>query len=219
MFLAGTFCCTGTISSVRPLISELQTYYDRVDRDRPQFGEKRDNFDIDFIFHKAIDSWNDVLLGAGVRVNPDKISTHNPGSVDFFPANRTDALYSGFIQDEVKFIPDKLSLTLGVKLEHNDFSGFEFQPTGRLLYRPRPHQSYWVAVTRAVQTPSRLDEDINIASFAAATPPTFIRLIGQKSYDAEPAVDYEAGYRQLITDPIFILMSPHFTTASTGWRA
>jgi len=181
----------------------VQTYYDRVDRDRPQFDEHRDNFDIDFVFHKAVNSWNDVLLGAGVRVNPDKISTHNPGSVDFFPANRTDALYSGFVQDEVKLIPDKLSLTLGIKLEHNDFSGFEFQPTGRLLYRPRPHQSYWVAVTRAVQTPSRLDEDINIAAFAAATPPTFIRLIGQKSYDSEPAVDYEAGYRQLITSHVY----------------
>jgi len=181
----------------------LQTYVDRVDRDRPQFGEKRDNFDIDVVYHRATSVWNDLLLGGGFRVNPDKISTHNPGSVDFLPAIRRDKLYTGFIQDEIKFVPDKLSLTVGVKLEHNAFSGFEFQPTGRLLYRPRPHQSYWVAVTRAVQTPSRLDEDVNIAAFAAANPPTFIRLIGRKAYDSEPAVDYEAGYRQLITSHFY----------------
>ena len=181
----------------------LQTYVDRVDRDRPQFGEKRDNFDIDVVYHRATSVWNDLLLGGGFRVNPDKISTHNPGSVDFLPAIRRDKLYTGFIQDEIKFVPDKLSLTVGIKLEHNAFSGFEFQPTGRLLYRPRPHQSYWVAVTRAVQTPSRLDEDVNIAAFAAANPPTFIRLIGRKAYDSEPAVDYEAGYRQLITSHFY----------------
>jgi iron complex outermembrane receptor protein len=181
----------------------LQTYVDRVDRDRPQFGEKRDNFDIDVVYHRATSVWNDLLLGGGFRINPDTISTHDPGSVDFLPAIRRDKLYTGFIQDEIKFVPDKLSLTVGIKLEHNAFSGFEFQPTGRLLYRPRPHQSYWVAVTRAVQTPSRLDEDVNIAAFAAANPPTFIRLIGRKAYDSEPAVDYEAGYRQLITSHFY----------------
>jgi iron complex outermembrane receptor protein len=192
---------THTISKTSDF--KLQTYYDRADRDRPQFGEKRDTFDIDLIYHNALGSWNDLLLGTGFRLNPDKISTHNPGSVDFFPAKRTDRLYTGFLQDEVTLLPDKLSLTLGVKLEHNDFSGFEYQPTARLLYRPRPHQSYWAAVTRALQTPSRLDEDINIAAFAAANPPTFIRLIGQKSYDSETALDYEAGYRQLFTSHLY----------------
>jgi iron complex outermembrane receptor protein len=181
---------------------KVQTYFDRVDRDRPQFGEKRDTFDIDVIYHTARGRWSDLLLGAGVRVNPDKISTHFPGSVDFTPANRTDVLYSGFIQDEIKLL-SKVSLTVGVKLEHNDFSGFEWQPTGRILYRPREHQSFWAAVTRAVQTPDRLDQDINIASFASAVPPIFLRLIGQKAYDAERAVDYEGGYRQLLSSTFY----------------
>jgi iron complex outermembrane receptor protein len=181
---------------------KVQTYFDRADRDRPQFGEKRDTYDIDFVYHRAQKGLGDLLAGVGVRVNPDEISTHNPGSVDFFPANRTDVLYSGFIQDEVKLTP-KLSLTAGVKLEHNDYSGFEFQPTGRILYRPREHQAFWAAVTRAVQTPDRLDEDINIAAFVSPNPAVFIRLIGQKAYDAEPAVDYEGGFRQLFGSTVY----------------
>jgi iron complex outermembrane recepter protein len=121
--------------------------------------------------------------------------------VDFFPADRTDKLYSGFLQDTVQLVPDKLSVTLGVKLEHNSYSGFEFQPTGRLLYRPRKQQTFWAAITRAVQTPSRLDQDINIAAFAGNA--TFLRLIGQKSYDAEPGVNYEGGYRQLLAKSFY----------------
>lgn len=182
---------------------QLQTYYDRVDRDRPQFGEKLDTFDIDLVYHVDRGAWQDFIVGTGFRLIPDHTNSHNPGSVDFFPADRIDKLYTGFIQDTVKLVPDKLSLTVGVKLEHNSYSGFEFQPTGRLLYRRKKEQTFWAAVTRAVQTPSRLDQDINIAAFAAASPPTFLRLIGQKNYDAEPGVNYEGGYRQLLTKSLY----------------
>lgn len=180
---------------------QLQTYYNKVDRDRPQFGETLDTYDVDLIYHIAPGLRQDFILGTGFRIIPDHIGSHHPGSVDFFPADRTDKLYSGFLQDTVQLVPDKLSLTAGVKLEHNSYSGFEFQPTGRLLYRPRKEQTFWAAVTRAVQTPSRLDQDINIAAFAGGS--TFLRLIGQKSYDAEPGVNYEGGYRQLFGNALY----------------
>jgi len=190
---------THTLSANSDL--KLQTYYDNVDRDRPQFGEKLDTYDVDLVYHIAPGFRQDFIFGTGFRIVPDHTNSHHPGAVDFFPANRTDKLYSGFLQDTVQLVPDKLSVTLGLKLERNDYSGFEFQPTGRLLYRPRKEQSFWAAVTRAVQTPSRLDEDLNIAAFAGNA--TFLRLIGQKSYDAEPGVNYEGGYRQLFSNSLY----------------
>ncbi len=181
---------------------QLQTYYDKVDRDRPQFGEKRDNFDIDFIHHFVLGAWNDVIWGAGFRVTPDHTSSHHPGSVDFLPSDRTEYLYTGFVQDEFRLTPKSLSLTAGVKLEHNDYTGFEYQPTARLLYHPQDHRTFWASVTRAVRTPSRLDQDLSIAAFVA--PSLFFRILGERSFKSEVTIDYEVGFRQLISSKLFL---------------
>jgi iron complex outermembrane receptor protein len=73
--------------------------------------------------------------------------------VNFLPAKQTDSIYSGFVQYELPIVRNKLTLTAGTKLEHNNFSGFDYQPSVRLLWMVTPHQSFWAAVTRAVRTP------------------------------------------------------------------
>ena len=50
----------------------------------------------------------------------------------FLPAKLTRRLYSGFIQDEIQLAGDRLRLTIGSKFEHNDYTGFEVQPSVRL---------------------------------------------------------------------------------------
>ncbi|MGY8825097.1 MAG: hypothetical protein ACKVJG_14375 [Candidatus Latescibacterota bacterium] len=40
-------------------------------------------------------------------------------------------------------------MTLGSKIEHNDFIGFEIQPNARLLWRLQERQSVWLAASRA----------------------------------------------------------------------
>ena len=65
------------------------------------------------------------------------------------------------MQDEIAIVPNKFSLTVGSKLEHNNYTGFEFQPSitpGPWSITPR--QTFWAAVTRAVRTPSRIEEDL-----------------------------------------------------------
>ena len=57
---------------------------------------------------------------------------------------------------------DSLRLTLGTKLEHNDFSGFEVQPSGRVAWDVAPGHTVWGAVSRAVRVPTRLERDIAI---------------------------------------------------------
>ncbi|WP_054761315.1 hypothetical protein [Methylomonas koyamae] len=46
---------------------------------------------------------------------------------------------------------DDVRLIYGGKLEHNDFTGFELQPTARLLWNLDPQHSLWAAVSRAVR--------------------------------------------------------------------
>ena len=76
------------------------------------------------------------------------------------PEERTTYIASQFIQDEITLAPDLLQLILGCKLEQNSYTYFEYQPTIRLLYTPDKKHSLWGAVSRAVHTPSRVDENL-----------------------------------------------------------
>ena len=123
-----------------------------------EFGETRDTFDVDFLDHLTLPGQQNFLWGLGVRVSPSNFIQRVP-SIDFLPHHQTDLIYSGFVQDEISFFNHRLSLTVGTKLEHNNYTGFEVQPSGRLLWNRTPRESLWGSVTRAVRTPSRLDTD------------------------------------------------------------
>jgi iron complex outermembrane receptor protein len=119
-------------------------------------------------------------------------------TVAFTPNHYTDKLYNAFVQDEIPIVGDQLSLTIGSKFLHNGYSGFEIEPTARLLWTPSSRQTVWGAVTRAVRTPSRIEEDLQLTGLAAPTPLTFFRIIGDRKFSSESLIGYEAGYRSLV---------------------
>jgi iron complex outermembrane receptor protein len=111
------------------------------------------------------------------------------------PASETESTYSGFLQEELKFVPDRLSLTLGSKLEHNSYTGFEYEPSGRLLFTPRGDQTLWASISRAVRIPDRVDENIDVDGYVAG--PIWAEVLGNTHLNAERLVAYEGGYRGL----------------------
>jgi len=176
---------------------QLQTYYDRTNRNQANFGESRDTFDIDFIHHLPLAGRQDFLWGLGARLSSGNVSEVVP-TVVFTPNHYTDKLYSAFIQDEIRIVGDKLSLTIGSKFLHNNYSGFEIQPTARLLWTPSSRQTVWGAVTGAVRTPSRVEEDLQLTAFGGPAPLTFYRITGDRKFSSESLIGYEAGYRSLV---------------------
>ena len=112
------------------------------------------------------------------------------------PENRSDQIYSAFIQDEISLIENQLILTLGSKFEHNSYTGFEYQPSARLLWKPFEEHSIWGAVSRAVRIPSRMEQDVVIQR-ARFTPTLALNIIGSRDMDAEELIAYELGYRFL----------------------
>src|SRR5258706_15983959 len=78
--------------------------------------------------------------------------------------------YSGFVQDTIEIVQDRFSLTIGSKFLHNSYSGFEAEPSARVLWTPNQRHSVWAAVTRAVRTPSRVEEDLQLTVIAAPDP-------------------------------------------------
>lgn len=183
---------------------QVQAYFDRTNHSEPEFEESRNTFDVDFLHHLTLPGQQDFLWGLGARVSPSNVAQLVP-TIDFFPQHLTDQVYSGFVQDQIGFLNRRLSLTLGSKLEHNNYTGFEVQPSARLLWAPTPRQSFWTSFTRAVRTPSRLDEDIQLTDFATATPlPIYLQVSGNRQFRSEVLLGYEAGYRALITSHFYL---------------
>lgn len=184
---------------------QFQAYFDRTNRHDFELGETRDTFDLDFIQHARIHGDQELTWGLGARISPSNFIQSSDG-VSFTPTSQTDSIYSGFAQYELPIVRDKLALTAGTKLEHNNFSGFDYQPSVRLLWSPTEHQSFWAAVTRAVRTPSRVDQDVQFLIVVQATPPppVFFDIVGDPDLKAEKLIAYEAGYRNQVNRRLYL---------------
>jgi iron complex outermembrane receptor protein len=184
---------------------QIQTYFDRTNRQDLEFGETRDTFDIDFVQHLRVHGEQELTWGLGARVSPSNYIQIAPG-VNFLPNKQTESIYSGFVQYELPIVRDKLMLTAGTKLEHNSFSGFDYQPSVRLLWAPTERHSFWTAVTRAVRTPSRIDEDVLFDIFVENTPtvPVYFEILGNSRQKAEQLIGYEAGYRTQVNRNLYL---------------
>src|SRR6185503_4558054 len=112
---------------------------------------------------------NDVIWGLGYRFSDTRLHKANSPALTILDEDIPLNLFSAFIQDEFKIIPEKLTFTLGTKIEHNDFTGFEVQPSARLVFKPATNQTVWAAVSRAVRTPSEI-EGKEFFAFALGAP-------------------------------------------------
>jgi iron complex outermembrane recepter protein len=182
----------------------VQTYFDRTYRLGLDFGETRDTFDVDFIRHRPIGARHDLIWGAGLRLSPSTF-IQTVSASDFQPHDLTSTIYSGFVQDTID-VTHTISLVAGVKVERTNYTNGEVQPSVRLLWA-RGDQTAWGAITRAVRTPSRIDEDIRVAIFAAAAPPLYAILAGNPAIAPEQVVSMEAGYRALVGPRVYVDVS------------
>ncbi|MFW5443711.1 MAG: TonB-dependent receptor plug domain-containing protein [Methylococcaceae bacterium] len=185
----------------------LQVFYDFYDRDETFIKESRHVVDIDFQHRFTFFDWNDLVWGAGYRYEHDDFLITNISNVS--PSSKNDQLFSVFIQDEITLIDDTLWLTVGSKFEHNDYSGFEAQPTARLMWALHHQHRIWGAVSRAVRTPSRLEFDMDaLQAVVPPSPPvpaaTLVTLQGNSKFDSEEVISYEVGYRTTFIENVSI---------------
>lgn len=167
-------------------------YYDRTDRRDPTFREIRNTIDLD-VQRRARYRRHDLIVAAGYRVSSG--ATSAVPAIAFVPADRTDHLWTGFVTDAVTLAANRLVLDAGVKLERNDYSGFEAQPTLRLVWTPSPTRSLWISGARAVRTPSRVEHDLLGYSLIDARAPLFTKVLGSRDFRSEETLTGELGYR------------------------
>jgi iron complex outermembrane recepter protein len=175
--------------------TQVQVYYSKENRDATERPDHLNTVDVDAQHHFHIGSRQDFVAGAGYRYSQvyapsTYFLTINPASQDF-------PLFSGFIQDEITLIPKKLALTAGGKLEHNRFTGFDFQPSVRVNWRPTGKQDVWAAVSQAVKTPNLLNTSMNrmLSASVGSDGLNVTTYIGNPQYKDERLLAYEGGYR------------------------
>ena len=175
----------------------LQLYYDRTHLEAPfqasgavpagTLVDDMDTFDMDLQARVPLADWNHVIGGLGHRYTHDE-DQYAP-VVAFIPNVLDRNLFSAFVQDEIKPFPG-FSFILGSKIEHNDYTGYEFEPNGRIRLDLASQQMVWAAVSRAVRAPSRYDRDL-----AEPSPAYGVFLGANTTFQSETVVAYELGYR------------------------
>jgi len=181
----------------------LQVYYDRTHlRDPiPAFVigghalaaagfliDDLDTLDLDFQHRFMLDPRNEVQWGLGFRHTRDEVT--NAPAIAFLPPLLDQNLFSGFAQDEVA-LGERVALIVGSKIEHNDYTGWELEPSVRASWRFGDGQMLWAATSRAVRTPSRIDRDL--AQPAPGGPLQV--LLGSHTFISETVIARELGYR------------------------
>jgi len=185
---------------------QVQAYYDRTNRAEPNFAEDRDTFDVDFLQRLKLPARQQIIWGAGARWSAGRAREVVSG-LTFDPLHRTDHLFTGFLQDEINLIDNRLQLTLGTKLLRTNFTGFELEPSVRLLWTPTETHALWASFTHALRTPSRAEEDFFLSGLVSVLPngtPFFARFNANPNFTSEQLNGYEAGYRELIGKSVYL---------------
>ncbi|MGH8168921.1 MAG: TonB-dependent receptor plug domain-containing protein [Steroidobacteraceae bacterium] len=169
----------------------VRVYYDYTHRNDPAFTDDLGTLDLDFLEHLPLGRAQTITWGLTGRTMRD--INHGKGVFALSPPASRDNLASGFVQDEIS-LPHAVRLTVGTKLEHNDFSGFEVQPSVRAAWDLSDSQTLWGSVSRAVRVPTRIERDVDIAATNPAGNPVIV-LLGNRDFHAEQVLAFELGYR------------------------
>ncbi len=173
--------------------TELLTYCDWYTREGTA-GEMRNRCDIEFQHTHEFNVRNSLVWGVAFLSTGDKVT---PEQVPVVPERRRDNVVSGFAQYEFLVFPDHLKVVVGSKVEHNDYSGFEYQPQARAVWTPNKLHTVWTSVARAVRSPARDESNLQLVVPAGTSNgiPFYVEVLGNPALQSEHLRAYELGYR------------------------
>jgi len=174
---------------------DVQAYYDYAGRRNENFEDRVHTGDLELEYRLQPRPRHDVVVGAGYRLVLTDLQETD--LVKLANARRTDNLWSAFAQDQITLAEQRLWLTLGLRVEHNDYSGFELLPNARLALAVDERSTAWLAASRAVRAPSLLDVDIRVDTQVVRPNalPLLIRSVGTEHFRPEVLYAFETGYR------------------------
>ena len=178
---------------------KTQVYYDNARRTLTSgIRAGVDTFDFDTQYNFAAGPQHSIVVGGGYRTTDDTFIA-GPGTSFLVPSHRVLGLGNIFAQDAIS-LSSAVTLTLGLKLEHNSNTGWEFMPDSRLAWQVSETSLLWFSAARAVRTPSRFDTDL----YATGT------FAGGPDFTSEDLLALELGYRAQPAADLSFSISTYF---------
>ena len=159
-------------------------------------ADSRTSCDVEIQHDFEINPRNSLIWGGSFDTTADNL----PQDAFFLsPLRRRNNVVSGFAQYGLVLVPNRLRVVAGSKLEHNDYTGAEYQPQARLVWTPSNAHTFWTAFSRAVRVPSRGESDALLEQTIAGVGPggtsIALEITGNNDLKSERLKAYEAGYR------------------------
>lgn len=173
----------------------LQAYVDQTQQADMMQQHSINTVDVEWQRRLPLTASQDLTWGLGVRSVRQQLD--GGFTVSMNPDRHKHLLYSAFVQDEIQLQED-VHLTLGTKLERNDFTGLEIQPGARLQWRATPTDNVWGALSRSVHTPSMATTSA-VGHFGLQSVPMLGNVVlgvrGHPDLQSEEMKSFELGYR------------------------
>ncbi len=176
--------------------TSVQFWADRSSRQSQLYSLRLDAVDLDVQHRRQLSESNEIHFGTGFRLTTDNLTSAH--AFRFREQTRTDSLSNLMVRDEHQWFSRRVTVSAGIRVEQNTYTGFEWQPAFKFLYTPTKSHSFWAGWSRAVRTPSRAERDTETLSFGRTESqglPVLIDLIGNQNLRAELVREWSAGYR------------------------
>ncbi len=195
----------------------LRAYYDWTDHKYELVWANSQTIDFDLQHRLTLGKKQELMWGIGYRYIRDK--TQSTFSISFLPPSQEIHLFSAFLQDDISIIEDQIRLSLGSKIEHDSYTGYEIQPNARLSWSLNNRHTAWAAVSRAVRTPSRAEHSVRYTSQALppdalypGAPTALMVYTGNPDLSSEELLAYELGLRILPVDHLSLDLAVFYNT-------
>jgi iron complex outermembrane receptor protein len=174
---------------------ETAVSYDDVRRDEGPIRDDARVFELAFQHTVPRRNRHEITWGLITQRIEDRID----GTATFRmnPDIGKDSLFGAFAQDEIGLFSDRVTLTLGAKIERFQSTGWHWQPTLRARWNPTAQQTLWTAISRAVRTPSLVDRGLQLYQVQGTMSglPLIAEINGNPALPAESLRGHELGYR------------------------
>jgi iron complex outermembrane receptor protein len=155
-----------------------------------------------------------IIVGAGYRNETTAAGgLYLLGTQSF---TNDELTLSGFIQDQIAF-SKSLTAQIGSKFEHENFTGWEYEPSIHLGYSPDDQHTLWASASRAVRIPTLADLGFQVnagAQFVEGGTLLTEFLTSSTIKDSEIVTAYEAGYRAQVTNDVLFDFSTYYNQYS-----
>jgi len=194
----------------------VQTSFESFQLHHIYIDENRQTFDFELTERLEFRKKHDVVWGFSSRLTWDTVD--HSRFFEIVDRKRQMSLHRLFLNDDIELRPEKLRLLLAGSLEHNDVTGIEFQPSIRLMATPDKINSLWLAWSKAVRTPSRVEDGAGYYAFADLTPPVpLTAYVLLDNVDSEKLESYDAGWRRKINNKMNLNLSGFYFRYTDGF--